>query len=254
MKKVIIGLIIGIVLGLIGCLFIIQISSDIILEGKCSKPEFIYYLSQILGVFVTFMAVLVAIFGSEIKAMIFRPKCKIVLSNEEDGIIEKLNDSIGNQPIKANLYDCVLKVINIGNKEITNCELIISKIQYKTEERQKHFKDLLSGGYKKIYWYSRDEQSINLPAGENREVNLFRIYPSMQTPDERGDSPARLSFSGYPLDLKYCQKGVWEVTYKLQTIEKVLSSFNLQISWNGQWCDRLSEMKDEVTVKLKEIK
>lgn len=253
MKKVIVGLIIGIVLGLIGCLFIIQISSDIVLEGKCSKPEFIYYLSQILGVFVTFMAVLVAIFGSEIKAMIFRPKCKIVLTNN-DGIIEKLSDSLYNQSKKADLYDCILKIMNVGNKGISNCELIISKVQYKADDRQKRFKDLLQNGYKRIYWYSRDELAINLPVGDNREVRLFRISPSMQTPDEKGSSPARLSIIGYGLDPKYSQKGTWKVTYKLLTQEKVLETFSVVFFWSGQWQDRLTEMKEEVNVKLEGLK
>jgi len=255
MKRIITGLIIGLVLGVLGCFLVLDLRSDSIsVDIKCSQPEFIYYISQIIGVVATFLAVFVALFGNEIRAILFRSKCKISLAN--DGFNESLGDSANSTSPQSRYYDCILNVVNSGSKEISNCELIVSEITYLSDSQQKKEKKLLNNGHQSLYWFSREHKKIHLIVGEQREVCLFRIYPAstMQTPDGGEESPLRISISGYNVEERYSQKGIWKVKYKLQTNERILQQFSVTVDWSGKWFDRISEMNKEVSAELKIIK
>ena len=255
MKKIITGLILGLLIGVTTCLFIIDCGGSFIdLEKQCSKPEYIYYLSQILGVMATFLAVFVALFGNELRSLLFRPKCRVSLS--KDGFDENLGDTSSSTSPQARYYDCKLYVVNTGSKEISNCELIVSEVSYLSDHQQKKEKKLLTNGHQSLYWVSRDKKKIHLIVGEQRDVCLFRIYPSstMQTPDGGEESPLRLSISGYNLDEKYSQKGIWIVKYKLQDNERIIRRFSVTVEWTGKWFDRISEMSTELTTEIKEIR
>lgn len=255
MKRLITGLIVGLFIGVAACLLFIDSNGYFVdLEKKCSKPEYIYYLSQILGVIVTFLAVVVALFGNELRSIIFRPKCKISLS--KDGFDENLGDTLYSTSPQARYYDCTLNVENSGSKEISNCELIVTEISYMSDRQQKRERKLLVNGHQSLYWFYRDKKKIHLIEGEQREVCLFRIYPSsmMQTPDGGEESPLRLNISGFNLEDKYSQKGIWSVKYKLQDNERILRSFSVTVEWTGKWFDRISEMSKELNTVIREIK
>ena len=253
MKRIIFGISIGLVIGILSCFIFLNIVGDSIDSSiHCSKPEFIYYVSQIIGVIVTFLAVVVALFGNEIRARLFRPKCKISLAN--DGFDERLGDTDNSTSPRSKFYDCILNVVNTGSKEISNCELIITEVVYMSDHNQKKGKKLLTNGHQSLYWFNKEHKKIHLIQGEQREVCLFRIFSNMQTPDGGEESPLHIGISGYNLDAKFSHKGIWKVKYKLQTNEQILHQFCITVDWSsGKWFDRISEMSNEVSVELNKI-
>ena len=256
MKKIIIGFIVGLIFAVLLCFIVIDLRSDSVNSAiKCSWPEFIYYLSQIIGVGVTFLAVIVALFGNEIRSKFFRARCQVSITNDSS-FREELGDSVDTESPSARYYGCILEVKNIGSKEVSDCELIISEVSYKTDAQQKKDKNLLKNGHQSLYWSSKESKRLHLIIGEARELCLFRIYPSstMQTPDGGIESPLRLNIMGYNLEEKYSKKGIWKVVYKLQTKERVLQEFSVTVDWSGRWFNRIQEMGSEVNANLKLIK
>lgn len=207
MKRIFIGIAIGIILGYMVNSYISNMCIDYVdIQEKCSKPEFFGYIVQALGAILTFIAVLVALFGDKIRSGLFKGRCKISLKN--NGFEEKLGNTDSTTSPKAKSYDCTLNVVNIGNRELINCNLILSEILYKSDTKQKKDKIILANGHKALYWLSKDTKDVHLVIGDIREICLIRISPKsiMQTPDGKGGSPLRLNISGYSLNLEYSQK------------------------------------------------
>lgn len=254
MKKVIVSFCIGTIFGLIicGCCYAFMKSSGIVdFDKKYGMLEIIYYLSQPIGVLGTFLALLVAIFGIEIKNMFFSPKCDVCILG--DGFKEDLGTT-GNlsSPI-AQLYKCTLILKNTGSKELTDLSLVVKEVHFISE----------NGNSKKInrfentiFWLKPEVKKINLREKETREIIVARVLPeaSEGTPDNSNNSPLRFSITGVNLEKKYNQKGKWVVIYSLQTPHKIVKTFQIKLSWTGKWFSRINEMANEVTSELKEVK
>lgn len=251
MKSKILILFFGFLLGLITAFVIIDLSADYINYClKPSLPEYIYYISQLIGVLATSLAVVVALWGKEIKDAIFKPKCVLFL--EKDGFVENLGDTAGSSSPKAGFYESILNVKNDGPREISECALFLNTISYKSNESQKKANTILKNAHAHLYWGTKSDKWIGLIAEDTREIPLFRIYPNsaMQTPDGEKTSMKRLSIMGYNIDERYSKQGIWEIGYTLQTKEKVLQKFLLTIKWNGEWFDREQEMGNVLEVKF----
>lgn len=252
MKSNFISFICGIVIGIIVGFAIIFCSHACIDHYlKPSLPEYIYYVSQLIGVLATTLAVIVAIWGKEIKEAIFKPKCSLWLDN--DGFREQLGDTEGTTSPKAKYYASLLCIKNSGNKEINECALFINQITYKATESQKNARTILKNASNIVFWGNKVNKWIGLLTEEQREVTLFRVYPdsASQTPDGCKTSPMRISIMGHNLDERYSKEGIWEITYTLQTKERVLQKFLLKITWSGRWYEREAEMGNELDVNIK---
>ncbi len=254
MKKVIVSFVAGLIFGLLLCgcyCTFVTSSGSIDFDKKYGMPEIIYYLSQPISVLGTFLALLVAIFGTEIKNMFFSPKCKVFISG--DGFEEDLGQTTSSASPSAQMYKCTLALKNSGSKELTDLALVVKEVHYVND----------NGKYKKInkfentiFWGNPEVKKINLRETESREIIVARILPeaSEGTPDNSSKSPLRFSITGINLDTKYNQKGKWVVKYSLQTPHKIIKTFQITLSWTGKWCSRINEMENEVSSELKEIK
>ena len=238
----------GIILGFFICcvfLSIMNIATD--KNISVSIPEAIYYISSPIGVAITFIAVIVALFGNEIKNKIYRPRCAVSLV--ENSFVEFLGDSENSSTPVAQYYDCCLLVKNIGNKEIKELEFVIKDVSCaKSNQKLKKVNKFENS----IYWSKPELKTINLRENESKKILIARIYPENEfgTPEQSRKIPSKLSIMGHNADKKYEQNSKWSVSYCLQTPESIVSNFNIEITWSGKWCSRLTEMKDEVFVKL----
>ena len=85
MKKVLVSFVVGVVFGLLLCISyytFIASSGYIDLNKQYGVLEIFYYCLQPISVIGTFLALFVAIFGTEIKNMFFSPKCKVFILGE----------------------------------------------------------------------------------------------------------------------------------------------------------------------------
>lgn len=215
-------------------------------------PELIYYSTQVIAAFATTAAVLVALFGREIRSSIFREKVQISLVN--GGIKELLGDTANTAKPEAQNYDCSLLITNDGSKEIEDLQIFLQEVKYKSDSSSK-YKKLVGFENKALYWRTPEQLSTFLGVDESKRIPLFKIYPkaSCQTPDSSKASDLRMRLIGYQLPAKYYAKGVWYAKYQIRTKRKLLKTFELTVQWNGEWYNRYSEMVDVVNVNIKEV-
>lgn len=213
-------------------------------------PLLVYYTSQVVGAFATFSAVIVALFGKEIRNKLFGEKCDIVLV--DDGLIENLGQSKDTDSPSAQSYDCDVCIINRGSSEMMDCRLLIKEVAYRADKNGK-FKSIQTFSNKALYWTNPDVRQGNIMVGDSRKFPLVKIYPanSCQTPDDSVSTPLRLRICGCKLNDKYTQKGEWEITYQFRTKASILSDFVIHFLWDGEWHNRLTEMNDSANVSLK---
>ena len=213
-------------------------------------PELIYYFSQPIGILGTFIAIVVAIFGTEIKNLFFSPKCKVDLVG--DGFDEDLGHTISTTSPSAQFYKCTMRLKNTGCKELIDLQLVLKEVLFVSNGKNKK----INRSENTIFWINPEIKKINLRETEQKEIIIARILPeaSEGTPDNSSKSPLRFSITGINLDKKYNQKGDWIVRYCIQTPHKIIKTIQVELHWSGTWCNRINEMSNEVSSKIKEIK
>ena len=253
-QKIII-FIIGLVFGLIFYSFYMMIANSfccVSLKKEYGIPELVYYMSQPLMLLATFGTIIVALFGTEIKNKIFSHKCVTTIIT--NGFTEDLGDTRSLPNPSVQVYMCTLKLENIGSRELNELQLVIKEVSY--AEDNKKLKKISKGINPILFWGNREIKKINLREKESREIILARIYPCAisGTPDGEQKSPLRFSITGHNLAENQSKKGTWAVKYCLQTPNKIIKTFQIKYAWSGLWCNRLSEMCNEVEAIIKDLK
>ncbi len=226
-------------------------NSNLDFDKEYGMADLVYFTTSILGSFATLLAVAVALFGKEIRAFIFSEHCK--LSLQADGFSENKGRTQDDPCPVVQSYDCTLQIKNDGSKEISNIQIILKEVYYKSDNKSKY--KLIRRLNKSLYWNAPGKTEMQLLLRDVKTIPLFIIYPedSCQTPDRSTYSFLRMRIIGCKLEEKYSQKGEWKTVYQLQSNEKILEKFECTVSWNGTWCSRLTEMEDCVDAKLKRI-
>lgn len=251
MRKVVVGILIGLMLGTAGTLFSVQFYATM-LAGMTSEhwPEYLYFLIQSLGVFAMIATVIVALFGNEIKSWIFSGRCEV--SIEGGGFREDLGETEDTQSPQTQLYECTLLIRNIGSKELSDCELKLTGIEYRTSIDAKP-KNIKVNNPRIIFWKTAGERTFNLRENDSVKTTLARIHPKAdkQTPDSKTQSDPRFSLIAASDLIGKCNKqGLWKVSYQIQTPQKILKSFSVTYTWDGRWFNRINEMGNVTSAEL----
>ena len=245
-------LLVGLIIGTIFGLFLFQllnISLDI--KKTHSVLEAVYYVTSPIGVLFTACAVVVAIWGNDIRSFFNKEKCEVEIEN--GGFVEDVRGIDDDENMSARQYNCNLIVKNSGSKEIENCTIFITKIIYKEEEKSKG-KSIGLANRIPLYWFDPNIKTINILKGEPRIIPILRVYPDSnnQTPDQQNNHaiPRRLSIMGFNIEGKYSKKGIWEISYIVCNAHESLKDFKLIAQWNGEWHRREKEMNECLTVHM----
>lgn len=252
MKKNIILIFIGILLGITICFVVFVTAMENYYDEKKTygSLEIIYYISQPIGILVTFLAVIVAIFNNEIRNIIYYKSCKVTL--EKDGFIENLGKTEDSNNPVAQSYDCIAIFHNNGSRELTNVQLQIKSINHtKFNSKKSHPLHVVQNQV--LYWWKNDKKKIDIPVKDTKKLCLARINPdsSSETPDGEKKSPLCISIMGHNLTDSYNKAGFWDITYALYSDNTLIKTFTLYIDWNGEWKNRMTEMKNEVSAIIK---
>ena len=231
-----------------GPIFFVWYKTPISNEACYGVPELLYYSTQILMSAFTVLAVIVAIFGQDISNFFHGEKCSVSL--ESNNFVENLGESRDAIKPDAQSYSCNVRVVNTGSVEVSECQLIPQKVEYKDAESSKF--RTISTQSNPLYWHSEDQRSYNLLRGASYVFPLSRIVPMnfLQTPDSNITPKPKLIILGCKLGEKYDKKGIWRVEYLLRSRKKRLLVFYLTIRWNGEWYGRISEMKDVANINM----
>ncbi len=245
-------LIVGIVIGLLLGLFFFQLFKIPLDTTKThSVLETIYYSTAPLGVLFTAIAIVVAIWGNDIRGYFNKEKCDVEIEN--GGFVEDVRGIEDDENMSSRQYNCNLIIKNIGPKEIESCTVFITRIVHKEEEKSKG-KSIGLSNRMPLYWFEPNSKSINILKDESRIIPVLRVYPdnNAQTPDHQNSkvTPRRISIMGFNIENKYSKKGIWEISYLICNAHESLKEFKLVAQWNGEWHRREKEMNDCLTVHI----
>ena len=127
-------------------------------------PELIYYFSQPIGILGTFIAIVVAIFGTEIKNLFFSPKCIVDLVG--DGFDEDLGHTISTANPSAQFYKCTMRLKNTGSKELIDLQLVLKEVLFVSNGKNKK----INRSENTIFWINPEIKKINLRETEQKEI------------------------------------------------------------------------------------
>lgn len=250
--KNLIYLLVGLIFGLLLGLFVFQLLNVSIDTTKThSVLEAVYYITAPFGVLFTAIAIVVAIWGNDIRGYFNKEKCDVEIEN--GGFVEDVRGIEDDEQMGARMYNCNLIIKNTGPKEIESCTVFITKILYKEEDKSKG-KSIGLNNRMPLYWFDPNIKSLNIFKGERRTIPVMRVYPdsNIQTPDSQNTKviARRFSIMGFNIDGKFSKKGIWEISYMVCNSHEPLKEFKLIAQWNGEWHRREKEMNDCLTVHI----
>lgn len=213
--------------------------------------ELIGIFVAMIGSFGTCAAVVVAIAKERIIRFFNHPIISASLQNTDVGFFEDVDTEQSN-PISSEYY-CIAEILNSGKVSANDCEVKIGKILCPDRKgRMKPIRNDTGTISGKVPW-NKEEDKINLPINIPRDICLFKITPPTVMPNSDSpivDNDPILSICGFPLIDKKSQKGTWEVHYYVSYDAGENTHYVLTINWTGEWKNRLSEMKEELKIKL----
>lgn len=249
-----IGMIIGVFLGVIVGLFSLEILN--IHVNECVTYgilEIVNYLIAPLGVLVTLLAVVVALWGNEFKNYLFREKSQSTVS---ENFVEILRDASEDNP-EAIRYDCNLSIKNISSREIADCSVFLLEAFYGDSSLSK-LKSIGIQNRIQVYWKYPDIDKRNITPEETAKITLLKILPDVS--ESKSDNtnatkePRHLSIVGLKsIPSKYTRKGFWRLTYCVSNSHRELERFELCVTWTGVWKSRETEMNNEASIDFKKI-
>lgn len=187
----------------------------------------------------------------EIRSIWLRAKI-IVKPKSSDFIIEKPIETIGTPvDVRAESYFVILNVTNTGSLHINLCSISLTGLQYKSINGDP--KDIDISLSEEIKWVGKTSVSTPIhPNGGKAEalVIQFKINDAGTTGDSQSQ-PAKLfigsidATKGHPTS----HGSQWIATFMIYYDQSRPVEYKLEISWDGQWHNRLPEMLDHSKIK-----
>lgn len=217
-----------------------------------NKSEYYRFIVSIISAFITFCAVLVALFKDDLREYWKRPR--LILSEPTQITIEGFNDvetESTNRALVANKYISRIEIQNSGNISSVNTELLIEKLEFKAKDST-IIQEIECYG-KSLPWNGSDSTTMVLPAGVKRLIDIvfITVPEKISKPDSSTvTSPSKISIGGITNHVEK-NNGTWIATFGLYSQNHSLVTFKVEIEWSGIWKSRLAEFKSQYQIKLK---
>lgn len=250
-----IGLGIAIIAYLIGNIIPIKYLSPTIEFTTIKSAEYYGLIVSSISAFVTFLAVIIALFKEDIrKKWIFS---KIEVSIPEENFFEVLNSSIGNttdntnQALEAVKYNCKIEIFNSGSISAMGLEIQLESLIFKGTDYPTP--QIIETFSRSLSWNGNGETKINISPEGKKTISILELTAPEQQSSPEGDNltiPAKLNIAdidNYP-DFK---KGKWTGSFAIFSTNAKPVRFTIEIVWNGRWQKRASEMKNNLKIDLK---
>lgn len=250
-KPFIIGLLLGGILGIIVGLFSLELLHiNPVERAGYGVLEIVYYLVTPIGVLATLFAVIVALFGNEIKSYLFRERSFSQIPNNFSEVLRNEDDD---NP-EALRYECNLRVRSNCGREISECAVYLIQVEYKDSDNAR-WKSLGIQNRIPIYWQYPNIEKKTITATETATLTLLKITPDIsQSKSDSSDTtniPRQISIVGYKsLNTKYSKRGYWKITYCVSNSHRELERFEIIVHWSGEWKKREKEMNNETSLEM----
>lgn len=248
--KIFIASLVSLIVGfLVGLHLQYDWDSIILSDTKMTMTDYYQLLISIIEAIGTCAAVIVALFLNEIRACFKKVSFDVVLSNTN--AVEDVEDI--KKTKKALRYYNHIQFLNKGNINAQNCELYLESANFFINENNIN-PDSFPVLNEPINW--GNSTMVYIPSQGKKILRIFEITAPQKQSNPSGkddyEVPAKYTFLGLskPVDAK---KGKWELTYCLNSTTSKPHRFKLEISWDGQWEERESEMKKLLTMNLNKL-
>lgn len=241
----IILLILGYVIGVIHPIKYFQFTYD---ATPISRAEHIKIFVSIGAAFLTFCAVVVALFKEKILFTFNKPKISIekpsVKSNLE--VITDKKQLGRNEVIEATMYVSRLVIKNSGNSAATDVAISLEKLEFK--ETNFTISSPFEPRGESLIW-NNNQEKINILPNSEKLINIIEIFAPKKTSTPEGKTEihedAQLIIGNYYDCDKRTRAGVWTATFVLHAKNHKHITFSLNVEWQGKWKGRLSDFEGE---------
>jgi len=251
-KKIIILIVCVLIAYMIGNWFPIEKLKPQLTEEPIAKVEYYKLIVSIIAAFITFVAVLVALFKDDL-----REKWKFARvnfntpANMTIEITADSSDSDTAEIIQAIKYISRIEVHNTGNLPTMNAEIYLDDLQYIPKDST--IAQLIETTGTPLKWNGTDSETIIIPPGGKKLIQIVEVIApeKISLPDaEKINKPPQLII-GNIINLKDQLKGKWIATFTLYAQNHKSKSFKIEIEWNGLWKARLMEMNNYFKIEKK---
>lgn len=224
----------------------------IVVNRELSINDYYTRIISIVGTFVTFLAIAVALFKEDIRK--FWDKASLGISFKEDLSVHEVldNETVGSSDYRANKYESVLVVSNYGSLAAKNCEIYLEGLQFSGQNFPSPQNIPLKGN--PLKWNSNSNSSILIPMTGKAYVSIVEVLSSDSQVVNAGDIGAassqpkiRIGDTESPSDFSH---GVWKARFKIYSENANPIEHKIQITWNGRWENRITEMNRFLQIQV----
>jgi hypothetical protein len=214
-----------------------------------------YYtrLISVVGALATLFATFVALFKEDIKKLYEYASLEVMFKDQNilSEVLDIETTTSSTQNISAKKYEVIILINNSGKLAARGCQVYLESISFKHSTFPAP-KDMPITG-KPLQWIGKAETSVIIPSKAKGFINLFEILsPKSEIVTEersqQADGKAQIAISGSDLFLEDFN-GTYKCVFMIYSENTSPVEFELVITWNGNWRQRLTEMKDCITIK-----
>lgn len=252
--KLSISLSIGIIFYILGNVIPFRYLQFEIEFSKLKTPELYTILINVTVAFVTFLAVIVALFKEDIRKI--WEYARIEVHIPENYIFEKLNADVVSQKseedkhLEAQKYISRIEILNSGNISAFGTELYLEKLEYKSSAFTE-VQEIETTGIP-LSWSGIDKSSIIIPPSGKKMAEIVELSAPDKQSLPNGEHitiPPKLVIGNINIKADM-NNGLWLATFVLHSQNTKSVRFITEIEWKGKWEKRLTEMKNCFKIEI----
>jgi hypothetical protein len=225
------------------------------ITGKdISMNDYYTRLVSIVGAIATIFATMVALFKEDIKRLYEYASLKVNFkdSNIISEVLNIESTTSNSQNIAAKKYEMIIAIQNHGKLAARGCQIYLEQINFKHSSFPAPKELKITG--KPLPWIGKAESNIIIPRIAKAFVNIAEITsPESEiiTVEKvlKTNGKPQIKIAGSDLVLEDFN-GTYNCVFMIYCENTSPLELKLEINWNGKWQQRLSEMRDCITVKF----
>lgn len=249
-----VGSIIGFIVLFVFCFFYFK---NLISHTPIVTFQFYQLVIMVISAILTLTAVAVALFKDQMYSWFKYAELSILNRDPNfisENIIEEKSNSSQNsaQTPVAESYECVLHILNKGNKLAEGCTIQLTHLK-QTGDGIAHESVLDTSNCLPLTWNNSSKDEILIYPKSKGIVSVVKMnLDAKGVPGSEGNAqsiPAILSIGGINVKTPDRSNSTWTATFVLCSKQTNLFEYKLEIIWNGSWKSRLTEIKQNLSIK-----
>ena len=185
------------------------------------------------------VTLLTAIFKEQILDKIYHAKFEVEKNIDYREIVEHTE-----QGSRANYYEKVMLVQNVGNRSATNCRLVIDSVSCQCEND--YHATEIDFNESEIFPQSFKPSNNQLKPQGTLAFSMFRILPKVVA--REGERPMSFQIGNNEIEIRQ-GKTDYTITFHIEAEDMQSSTYKIVVHWNGRWQNRKTEMDKELKIE-----